>query len=163
MRKLIVLLITVFQFVGYAQSNFKIENNELILPSPIVFKTASDVIDLEASKASLDHIKAYLEAKSYISLIRIEAHSDNIGNENKNLELCGKRAKAVVDHLVKQGIDCKRLIGVAFGSSKPVSSNDTPEGRAQNRRINIINTELKNHAIGGMPIDGGGVISATCR
>ena len=135
----------------------------MILPSPIVFKTGSEAIDMDASKAALEHIKAYLDAKSYISLIRIEAHSDNAGNETKNLELCGKRAKALVDHLVKQGIDCKRLIGVAFGSSKPVASNDTPDGRAQNRRINIINAELKNHAIGGMPIDGGGVISATCR
>lgn len=160
-------LFTILLFLNFSQlisqSNFKIENNELILPSPIVFKTGSEAIDMEASKAALEHIKAYLDAKSYISLIRIELHSDNSGNETKNIELCSKRAKSVVDHLVKQGVDCKRLIGVAFGSSKPIASNETPEGRAQNRRVNVINAELKNHAIGGMPIDGGGQVSSTCR
>lgn len=160
---LIILFLTLISSITISQTNFKVENNELILPSPIVFKTGSDVIDMEASKTGLEHIKAYLDAKTYITLIRIEAHSDNSGNESKNLELCSKRAKAVVDHLVKQGVDCKRLIGVAFGSSKPIASNETPEGKAQNRRIGVINAELKDRAIGGMPVDGGGIVSFNCR
>lgn len=162
MRKLIILLIAFIQFSVNAQNNFKIENNELILPSPIVFKTGSEAIDMDASKAALEHIKAYLDAKSYISLIRIEGHvsSGKMANDQKLSEL---RAKAVYEWLVKVGVDCKRLIGVGFGNTKPIAENTSPEGKAQNNRIAIVNTELRNKAIGGMAIDGGGIISSSCR
>jgi OOP family OmpA-OmpF porin len=60
---------------------------------------------------------------------------------------------------VEQGIDCKRLISVGFGSSKPVADNATPEGRRQNTRIEIINAALRGKVIGGMPIDGGGILA----
>jgi len=61
--------------------------------------------------------------------------------------------------LVEKGIDCKRLIAVGFGSTKPIASNDNPIDKARNRRIEFIPAALQGKAIGGMPLDGGGVVS----
>lgn len=61
--------------------------------------------------------------------------------------------------LVANGIDCKRLIAVGFGSNKPVESNDTPQGKAMNRRMVFALAALKGKMIGGMPADGGSVVA----
>lgn len=162
--KKIFLIATMFATVfGKSQTQFKIEKNELILPSPILFETGSAKIKLEESKTSLLYIKSYLEEKTYITLLRIESHTDNSGSEVSNQNITSQRSKAVYDWLVANGVDCKRIIGVAFGSTKPIADNSTPEGKAQNRRIAVFMTELRDKAIGGMPIDGGGTMSASCR
>ncbi len=160
------LFFATLMFVSFfmrSQTQFKIEQNQLILPSPILFETGSNKIKLEESKASLMHIKQYLDEKTYVSLIRIESHSDNSGNEVANQDLTSKRSKAVYDWLVANGIDCKRMIAAAFGSTKPIADNGTAEGKAENRRVSIFMAELRGRAIGGMPVDGGGTISATCK
>ena len=135
--------------------SFSLENNALKLPSPIVFEFDSDKLSPQ-SDAALNHIKAYLEAKSYITLMRIEGHTDNKGSPAVLQRLTEKRATAVGRWLVAHGIDCKRLIAVGFGSNKPIADNGTPDGRAQNRRITVSNAALRGHLIGGMPADGGG-------
>ena len=61
--------------------------------------------------------------------------------------------------LVEKGVDCKRLVPVGFGGTKPKADNATPEGKAQNRRISFFNAALKGRAIGGMPLDAGGQIA----
>jgi len=66
---------------------------------------------------------------------KIQGHTDNRGNENFNIRLSGKRAKAVKDYLVSQGVDAEILSTEGFGSSQPIASNDTKEGRLQNRRV----------------------------
>ena len=161
MKNLFPLFIFLFS-LSKAQSDFKMNQNELVLPAPIVFEAGTAKIKSE-SEPSLEHIKAYLEAKTYVSLIRIESHTDNSGSESDNQKLSASRAKAIYDWLVNKGVDCKRLIAVGFGSTKPIAANNTPEGRAQNRRTSIHMTELRNRAIGGMPVDGGGQVAASCR
>lgn len=156
----IVLLVSLFV---KSQTQFKIVQNELILPSPILFESGNEKIKIDESKPSLLHIKEYLEAKSYVSLLRIESHSDNDGNASINQKLTEARAKSVYNWLVANGVDCKKLIAVGFGSTKPIADNSTPEGKAENRRISIYMAELRDRAIGGMPIDSGGSVSATCR
>lgn len=163
MKKYFTAILLLLNIVINAQSEFKLDQNELILPAPILFETGNEKIKIDESKIALNHIKAYLESKTYISLIRIESHTDNTGKENDNQMLSEKRAKSVYQWLVNNGIDCKRIIAVGFGSTKPKADNSTVEGRAENRRISVINAELRNRAIGGMPIDGGGIISGTCR
>jgi OOP family OmpA-OmpF porin len=65
---------------------------------------------------------------------------------------------------VAKGIKCTRLIAVGFGATKPVAANDTPENKAQNRRIAFVNAALKGRPIGGMSVDGGGKIAGDpCR
>ncbi len=134
--------------------SFKLEGHELVLPSPITFKTGSDTLTDE-STAALEHVRAYLEAKSYISSLRIEGHADDAASQ----ALTEKRALAVARWLVAKGVDCKRLVPVGFGNTKPVADNATPEGKAQNRRISFFNAGLRDRPIGGMPLDGGGKLA----
>jgi OOP family OmpA-OmpF porin len=157
MRSLLISLL--FSSAAFAQeASFELEGNTLKVPGPVVFKTASAELSPD-SDAVLRHVKAYLDAKSYISSMRIEGHTDNQGDPGMNLKLSGERALAVARWLVAQGVDCKRLIAVGFGQDKPVAGNDTPEGRAQNRRITFVNAALRERAIGGMPLDGGGQVA----
>lgn len=159
MKKIFLLLTAiVFVQIAQAQSKFTIEDNQLVLPSSIEFQSGSDKLKPESVKA-LSHIKAYLEEKSYISTLRIEVHSDNSGNEAANQKLTEKRALSVGKWLVAEGIDCTRLICVGFGSNKPVADNATPEGKAANSRVTIVNAGLRGRAIGGMPLDGSGMVA----
>ena len=67
----------------------------------------------------------------------IQGHTDSQGAESMNRDLSERRAMAVRDFLVENGIDPDRLTYKGYGESKPVASNDTPEGRAKNRRVEI--------------------------
>jgi outer membrane protein OmpA-like peptidoglycan-associated protein len=66
--------------------------------------------------------------------IEISGHTDNIGASEANKNLSDKRAKAVVDYLIKKGVTGDRLTYVGFGEDRPISSNENAEGRQQNRR-----------------------------
>lgn len=67
--------------------------------------------------------------------MEIKGHTDNVGKEDFNLELSKKRAKAVYDYLIKKGIYANRLSYSYYGMSKPITTNDTEEGRKINRRV----------------------------
>ena len=67
--------------------------------------------------------------------IEIQGHTDNTGSRAHNQELSEKRAKSVQNYLIRQGIQMKRLRTAGFGTSRPVDSNNTPSGRANNRRV----------------------------
>ena len=68
----------------------------------------------------------------------IEGHTDSDGNEKANLVLSKKRGKAVMDKLISMGIDKSRLKYTGFGESKPIDTNATPEGKANNRRVEFV-------------------------
>ena len=87
----------------------------------------------------LDRVVEYLQHKPD-SRIRIEGHTDNVGNPRANQRLSQRRAQAVKDYLVSRGIDGSRIEAIGHGDTQPVASNDTEEGRQQNRRIEA--TEL---------------------
>jgi outer membrane protein OmpA-like peptidoglycan-associated protein len=70
-----------------------------------------------------------------ITHVSVEGHTDNVGAAAMNKSLSGRRAASVVDWLVKHGIDKARLSSVGFGMERPIDSNDTPEGRQNNRRV----------------------------
>ncbi|GAL87710.1 OmpA/MotB [Sporocytophaga myxococcoides] len=65
----------------------------------------------------------------------ISGHTDSIGKDEANLVLSENRAKAVVDYLISKGIPKQRLANNGFGEPVSFTSNDTDEGRAQNRRV----------------------------
>ncbi|WP_172795590.1 OmpA family protein [Paludibacter jiangxiensis] len=69
--------------------------------------------------------------------ILIEGHTDNVGTESYNMELSGKRAKAVVDFLMTGGIAADRVNFKGYGATRPLATNDTEQGRALNRRTEI--------------------------
>ncbi|MBP6392594.1 MAG: OmpA family protein, partial [Flavobacteriales bacterium] len=67
--------------------------------------------------------------------IEIHAHTDDQGSDAYNIRLSNDRAKAVVDHLIKEKVDTDRLTWKGYGKSRPVADNATEEGRARNRRV----------------------------
>lgn len=88
------------------------------------------------SYASLDSLVAMLTAYPQME-IEISAYTDNVGTPAYNQELSEKRAESLVAYLVNKGIAASRLQHKGYGDTMPVASNDTPEGRQQNRRIEL--------------------------
>ena len=70
--------------------------------------------------------------------IRVEGNTDNVGDESWNQGLSERRARAIVDYLVSRGVDPRRLVARGNGSAKPLAGNHTAEGRARNRRTDIL-------------------------
>jgi len=68
----------------------------------------------------------------------VEGHTDSDGDDASNLKLSDARAKAVMDQMIKLGIEKTRLTSKGLGESKPMAGNDTPEGKAQNRRVEFV-------------------------
>ena len=106
-----------------------------LLQTPINF--ATDGFSLAGNSQGLltqvaDKIKACPDAK-----IAVKGFTDNTGNDAINQPLSDSRAKSVADFLVSQGITAGNVTSQGFGSSNPVASNDTPEGKSQNRRVEI--------------------------
>jgi OOP family OmpA-OmpF porin len=147
--------------IATAAQDYKLEGNEVKIEKQVLFETGSAKLKAESTEA-LEIIKKYLDDKSYISLLRVECHTDNSSNTDESQILSEKRALAVCATLIKMGVDCKRLIPVGFGSNKPVADNNTAEGKATNRRVVFINAALRNRSIGGMPADGGGKVAGDC-
>jgi OOP family OmpA-OmpF porin len=135
----------------------------LKLPGAVVFRTGSDELD-PVSEPVLEVVLDYLAAKPEITLLRIEGHTDSDGSAPSNQVLSEKRALAVARWLTSAGVDCRRLIAVGFGQTKPVAPNDTPENKAQNRRVAFVNAALNGNMIGGASADGGGHVAGdACR
>lgn len=111
----------------------KVEFNEKIL---FAF-SKSDLSD--SAKMNLDKLATAL--KNYPNTnIEIQGHTDSRGTEEYNMGLSLRRANAVRDYLVSQSIDGSRMTVKGYGESAPAYSNDTPEGMAQNRRVEFLIT-----------------------
>ena len=83
---------------------------------------------------------------AYPSLhVSIEGHTDSVGGDEYNQTLSEHRAQAVRDYFVQQGIPSNNVEAHGFGKNEPIATNDTPEGRAQNRRVELV---LSGDAIG---------------
>lgn len=102
----------------------------------IHFDTDSDVIRAD-SHPTLQKIVALLKAKNEWKL-SIEGHTDSTASAEHNQKLSERRAAAVKQFLVEAGIDAGRLMTVGRGAGNPVARNDTPSGRAQNRRVELV-------------------------
>lgn len=107
----------------------------------INFDTASAQIP-DANKANLDQAAGLMKRAPQVKLT-VKGHTDAVGNANSNKTLSQKRAQAVVDYLVQQGVDPAQLQPVGYGQEQPVADNATPEGQFKNRRIEfeVLNTE----------------------
>lgn len=102
---------------------------------------AIDLINFEFGKSSLDRSsKEYLDKIASLMKrsnvkIEIKGHTDNVGSEEYNMELSRQRAEAVYNYLIKNGISPSKLSFSYYGMSQPITTNDTPEGRKENRRV----------------------------
>lgn len=141
-------------------SSVKQEGAKLKMPGDIKFEFGKATL-LPESEPVLEQLKLFLEEKKQITLVRIEGHTDNVGQQAANLKLSGERALAVRQWLVDHGIDTKRLVAVGFGDLKPIADNATDEGRAQNRRTEFIVVEVGNKPWLGADATGGGTVFGT--
>ena len=90
--------------------------------------------------AVLDEAVSTLKANPNVT-VSVNGYCDAIGGEEYNLKLSDRRADAVVDYLVKAGIPSSQLIPHGYGKTDFVAANNTAEGRAQNRRVELVPNE----------------------
>lgn len=111
--------------------------NDLILnmPGNITFKTAS--ADLNASFFSvLDSVSLVLKEFDK-TIIDVEGHTDSDGSEAYNQQLSLNRANSVGTYLQSHGVNGQRIVTFGAGEARPIASNNTPEGKQQNRRVEL--------------------------
>jgi len=102
----------------------------------INFDTGKSTIKPE-SKPIIEQIVQMMKSNPGLK-ISVEGHTDNVGNPKSNKTLSDDRAKAVVSAIVAQGIDAKRLSAAGHGQDKPIADNKAEEGRAKNRRVELV-------------------------
>ncbi len=108
-------------------ATFQLEN--------VTFETGSERLT-PGSHPELDNVADKMKLDATMKL-EISGHTDNVGNEADNVRLSTARAESVKAYLVAQGIVAERITAKGYGSSRPVASNDTDEGRAKNRRVEV--------------------------
>jgi outer membrane protein OmpA-like peptidoglycan-associated protein len=91
------------------------------------------------SAGTLNYVYEMLKSNPDLKFC-VEGHTDSDGNDANNQTLSEARSKAIKDRLVSMGIASDRLTSKGWGESKPLASNDTPEGKAQNRRVEFVKT-----------------------
>jgi outer membrane protein OmpA-like peptidoglycan-associated protein len=102
----------------------------------VFFETGSAELKPE-SISELNRLKSLLTENPDLK-IQVNGHTDNVGSEKDNLSLSEARAKAVHDFLLENGIEPGRLRFRGFGETSPIASNETEEGRRQNRRTEFM-------------------------
>ena len=98
----------------------------------ILFETASDRLDAQ-SELLIAEFSEFLAATPSLR-VEIQGHTDNVGDAGANLDLSQRRARRVAETIKSYGIDAGRISSRGYGETKPVASNETEAGRAQNRR-----------------------------
>ena len=98
----------------------------------ILFETASDRLDAQ-SELLIAEFSEFLSASPSLR-VEIQGHTDNVGDSGANLNLSQRRARRVAETIKSYGIDAARISSRGYGETKPVASNETEAGRAQNRR-----------------------------
>ena len=101
----------------------------------LLFETGSDVI-VSSSFQSLDELAKVLRNNPTYKLY-IEGHTDNVGDDEANLDLSKRRAISVKNYLTAKGVNGAHLTTDGFGEARPVDTNDTAEGRKKNRRVEM--------------------------
>lgn len=111
--------------------------------SDVLFKTGSFEL-LPGARERLAKVSGIVIAHPGLHL-EVEGHTDAVGSDEYNQKLSENRAQAVRDYLVQQGIPDNAIVSRGLGKTQPVASNDTPDGRQQNRRVELV---LSGDAIG---------------
>ena len=112
----------------------RIEGGQVKISEQVKFKTGSADI-LRESDPLLTAVGTILKDHPELTKIRVEGHTDNKGSAGMNRNLSERRAAAVVKWLTTFGIEKKRIVAKGFGLEKPIDTNDTDEGRTNNRRV----------------------------
>ena len=127
------------------KNNINIEKDLYLVPvevgqsirlNNIFFQSGKAILKPE-SFSELNRVVEFMAGSPTIK-IEISGHTDNVGSDVLNLNLSNARAKAVADYLIRKGIASDRIQSKGYGMTKPVASNATADGRAQNRRVEFV-------------------------
>jgi len=121
---------------GPAELKEALDSEGRIILYDILFDYDKATLKQESDK-QLQHIVTLLLQNPELK-VEIQGHTDNEGEEGYNLTLSDKRANTVLQYIQLFGISSERLLAKGYGESQPVSSNDTEEGRAKNRRVELV-------------------------
>jgi outer membrane protein OmpA-like peptidoglycan-associated protein len=110
------------------EANKRVSNDETVL-----FRFDSDAIH-EIGRHLLDEVVEISQLCPDVDVV-VVGHTDSVGDKEYNIGLGKRRAEAVVEYLVLQGVDAARLTAVGLGFSQPIADNSSDQGRAVNRRI----------------------------
>ena len=111
------------------------DNIILNMPGNVTFQ--SNGADINANFYPVLNSVALVLKEFDKTVVDVAGHADSTGPDDKNLELSQRRAGSVSSYLGAQGINGQRLIATGYGETRPIASNDTQEGRQQNRRVEI--------------------------
>ncbi len=114
----------------------KAEPGSIVLLEDVNFKRGTAELEGETTEASLSDLAAFLKENPEIK-IRINGHTDNVGDPGLNKQLSLERAGSVRNFLIEEGVDFERLRISGWGGTRPVASNATEAGRARNRRVEL--------------------------
>lgn len=121
------------EFARVAQER---ENMIITLNGAVLFKVGEYEL-MPIAKTRLDEVASVLLEQKDRSIV-VEGHTDAQGSTSNNIELSRNRAMAVRNYLITKGVPSDLIIAQGMGEQEPIASNDTPEGRANNRRVEII-------------------------
>jgi len=113
----------------------------ITLSGSVLFATNQSSL-LPIARDKLDQVAAALTSQGFKSIV-VQGYTDSRGNAAENDTLSLKRAQSVRDHLVSRGLPSEKVTAEGLGASKPVADNGTADGRAENRRVEIVVTPEK--------------------
>jgi len=114
-----------------------VRNGQLVIFGKVQFALGSDAI-LPKSEQLVDEMARALKEHPELKKIEIQGHTDSVGDDFYNLKLGQERAESVKRALVKRGVAPVRLTAKGYGEGNPLAPNDTPAGRAKNRRVEFV-------------------------
>jgi outer membrane protein OmpA-like peptidoglycan-associated protein len=109
----------------------------ITLNGSVLFVTGKSEL-LPTARERLDQVAEALASTSDSQHFVIEGHTDSVGTDASNQKLSKDRAEAVRTYLISKGVDAERITAVGKGETTPMADNNTPEGRANNRRVEIV-------------------------
>jgi outer membrane protein OmpA-like peptidoglycan-associated protein len=109
----------------------------ITLSGQVLFVTGKSEL-LPAAQDQLDQVAKALKDQGEIKPMVVEGYTDSVGTDSSNLTLSKNRAEAVRAYLISKGIPSDKITSVGKGKASPVASNDTADGRANNRRVELV-------------------------
>lgn len=109
----------------------------ITLDGAVLFASGKTAL-LPIAQDKLSKVASVLQQQSDDKRIVVEGHTDSVGSDDANLKLSQARAESVRAYLVSQGVKSERITALGKGETTPVADNKTPEGRANNRRVEIV-------------------------
>jgi outer membrane protein OmpA-like peptidoglycan-associated protein len=142
-----------YQLDKQAKELEQIPNMEVARHEDSLLVTMSEAVLFDTNSAALKPQAQSVLAQTADVMVRypdsdllVKGHTDSTGSERYNQDLSERRAKSVQNFLIAKGVAAQRITAIGFGMTMPVASNDTPDGREKNRRVEI---EIKPRAAAG--------------